>query len=154
MLSLDSLYFFGAFGSVVLAPFFVGLARASLGDTFDQTLERVGAASGSIPDALGYADFANSSDRFTVPLDSLGGVFVVTALLLAVGFVLAPWLSEPPVRRATTPNTPTTPNISDPSAIAERGGALQPQPRLPTDSGADDASGTVPPPGNPQPPAT
>ena len=138
----------------MLAPFFIWLARASLGDTFDQTLERVGAASGSLPDALGNADFANSSDRFTVLLDSLGGVFVVTAVLLAVGFVLALWLPEPPVRRATTSNTPTTPNISDVSTIAERGGALQPQPRPPTDAGADDASGTVLPTGGPQLPAT
>lgn len=49
---------------------------------------------------------------------------------------------------------PRTPDIPDVPTITERRRALQTQPRPPTDPDADDAIGTVPLAGCPQPPAT
>ena len=142
------LSFFGALAVALTGPFFHWLAQTS----YAEVLTR--------PPPEGRAGV----DVFAAPLDALSWVFLVTAALMAVGFVIALWLPETPVGRTTVPSSPrptglgrlrgprrhAATSLPPPSVptIAERR-AREAPPRPPTDPAGDDARRTPPSTGGP-----
>lgn len=133
------LWFFGALGAALLAPFLPWSARGAI-------LDPLGRPPPALPDAW---------NNHVAEPGTLGVVSLVTALLMAVGFVLALWFPETPETRKTAsiaPTKPTSSTIHDVPTIAQRRHAREAQPPT-TDRAVDDASGTAPPTGVPKPPA-
>ena len=131
-----SLSFFGFLGAILVGPLIAWLARVS----YTETVER------------SSADPRELMNLHIALLDALGVVFVVTAVLLAAGFVLALWLPETrgrPVSVANTPAESNSPTVRDVPIVAERRRAREAQPRPPTDPAVDDARGTPPSTGGP-----
>ena len=142
------LSFFGALAVALTGPFFHWLAQTS----YAEVLTR--------PPPEGRAGV----DVFAAPLDALSWVFLVTAALMAVGFVIALWLPETPVGRTTVPSSPrptglgrlrgprrhAATSLPPPSVptIPERR-AREAPPRPPTDPAGDDARRTPPSTGGP-----
>ena len=110
------LSFFGALAVALTGPFFHWLARTS----YAEVLTR--------PPPEGRAGV----DVFAAPLDALSWVFLVTAVLMAVGFVIALWLPETPVGRTTVPSSPRPTGLGRLRGPRRHAATSLPPPRIPT----------------------
>ena len=110
------LSFFGALAVALTGPFFHWLAQTS----YAEVLTR--------PPPEGRAGV----DVFAAPLDALSWVFLVTAALMAVGFVIALWLPETPVGRTTVPSSPRPTGLGRLRGPRRHAATSLPPPRIPT----------------------
>ncbi len=143
------LWFFGALGAAVLAPFLPWPARGTMRDSLGRSPE-------TLPDFWNY---------IIAEPETLGVVSLVTALLMVVGLVLVRWLPETSMRATLDPDSPhpsdlgqlkrpkATPPPRDIPRIAERRRARGAQQGT-TNLAADGDGRAEPPNGIEPPPAT
>ena len=110
------LSFFGALAVALTGPFFHWLAQTSYAEVLTR-LPPEGRA---------------GVDVFAAPLDALSWVFLVTAALMAVGFVIALWLPETPVGRTTVPSSPRPTGLGRLRGPRRHAATSLPPPSVPT----------------------